>query len=108
MTLSYVLFNVDHFTSRLSKQIFRKMSSHKPYSRTVLATERETDRDLARTDFRVHPQGADSHLLSFSRGKADRNQRNKEIKYPPPPHWDRGGIEPNQIEFRTCSALAAM
>jgi hypothetical protein len=80
MTLSYVVFDVDHFTSRLSKQIFRKMSSHKHYSRTVLATERETDRDLRGQILGcTHRVPTPTPPPSFTRGKADRNQLNKEI-----------------------------
>ncbi len=39
--------------------------------------------------------------------KAGRKHLNKEIT-PPPPHWYRRAIQPNQIKFRTCSALAPL
>ncbi len=29
-------------------------------------------------------------------------------KLPPPPHWDRGAIEPNHNKFMSTSALAPM
>jgi hypothetical protein len=39
--------------------------------------------------------------------KAGKNHLNEEITFPPS-LWDRRAIQPNHIEFRTCSALVPM
>ncbi len=51
-------------------------------------------------------QGADPPpFLYVQRGRQKSVERRN---YPPSPHWDRRGIQPNHIKFRTCSALAPM
>ncbi len=52
-------------------------------------------------------QGAKPHF-SFTRGRAGRNHLIRKLHPPPSPHWDGRAIQPNHIEFRTCSALAPM
>jgi hypothetical protein len=52
------------------------------------------------------PTGCRPPPPSSMRGKTGRNHLNEES--PPPPHWDRRAIQPNHIEFKTCSALAPM
>ncbi len=56
----------------------------------------------------VKAQGADLHPPPPLYAKEGRQKSYERGNHPTPPQWDRRAIQPNQINFMTCTALAPM